>query len=201
MSKGLKNSLILLVALIAVYLTVLHFQSKRITSAEELFSEDLSIVHKILIQKGQDAIELVKDNESWSISGSDTLVIRENRISDLIDKVLTLKHETPISNNPDNWSKFSVDDSLGIHLALIDANGGTIEYFVFGRSQSDYTHNYVRIGEKPEVYLTSGNVLHHLNTKPEFWGKAPVKPELPPDTTAAVIDTIISNTAPIPVTK
>ena len=42
-------------------------------------------------------------------------------------------------------------------------NNNKIGYYVFGRSKKDWKHNYVRINQKPHVYLTNQNVINNLN--------------------------------------
>ena len=140
---------------------------------------------KILIQKGEDAIQLEKLDTTWHIAGVDTLIIRQNRIDDLFDKVLEVKRTTIRSRKESNWINYSVDDSTGTHLALIDDSDNTIGYFVFGRSMSDWAHNFVRLRSERDrkdvlknVYETNESIIHHLNTSATYWGEKPPEPEL-----------------------
>ena len=64
------------------------------TSIEGIFTEDPKKIEKILIHKGDDNIELVKDDDSWRIAGNDTLVIRENQVDDFFTQVLGAKRST-----------------------------------------------------------------------------------------------------------
>ncbi|MBC8479627.1 MAG: DUF4340 domain-containing protein [FCB group bacterium] len=176
MNKSIRNGIIVIAVLSALVLINRYAQNRHKTVSDHVFSGELVQINKVLIQKGEDAIELARNGETWDISGNDTLVINQTRIDNLFDKVLTVRHETMVSTNPDKWATYSIDDSTGTHLALIDGKGNTIGYYVFGRSKTDWSHNYIRFEGKPEVYLTSESVLHHLNTGPTFWG---VKPEPP----------------------
>jgi len=193
MNKHLRNGLIVLGVLVAVFFLNQYSQKKYATSSQAIFQSDTDDIYKILIQKGEDAIELVREGDTWRISGNDTLVIRQNRLDNLFTKVLAVQRETLISKNPEKWSKFSVDDSSGTHLALIDKDGETLGYFVFGRSKSDWSHNYVRFQEKPEVYLTDTNVMYHLNTRETFWGEVP-KPEEPEEPDTVITDSTVTTT-------
>jgi hypothetical protein len=177
MNKGMRNSIIVLVVLIAGYYIISNKQSGLTTKSSIIYTGDVLDIHKVLIQKSGDAIELSKDSDAWSISGNDTLVIRQDKIDNLLNTVLSVSRETLVSENPENWSKYSVDDSTGTHLALIDIENNTIAYFVFGRSRSDYSHNYIRIQDNNAVYLTDQNILHHLNTEETFWGEVPQRDE------------------------
>ena len=66
-------------------------------------------------------------------------------VDDLFEKVLEVKRTTIRSKKESNWVNYSVDDSSGTHLALIDANDNTVSYIVFGRSKTDWAHNIVRL--------------------------------------------------------
>ncbi len=177
MNKSLRNGIIVIVILLVAFFINQNRQHSRITQATPIFSGEKGDIVKVLIQKGEDAIELARVDTTWEISGNDTLVIRQNRIDNLFNKVLDAQRETLVSTNPEKWAAFSIDDSTGTHLALIDAQDETIGYFVFGRSKTDWSHNYVRLKDAPDVYLTSENIMSNLNTGATFWGEVPKPPE------------------------
>ena len=81
--------------------------------------------------------------------------------------------------------KFAISDSLGTHLALINSQNETIAYYVFGRSNTDYSRSYVRIGNNPNVYLTDESVIYFLRVQPTYWGEKP-KVEVPAADSTAV---------------
>ncbi len=183
MNKATRNGILILVILAGIFLVTRLQQNQFKSKSTRLFSGQPENIHKVLIQSGNDALELVKISaDSWGISGNDTLVMRENRISNLFENVLTVEKGSLVSKNPERWNVYSVDDSAGTHLGLIDAGGKTLGYYVFGRSKSDYAHNYVRIQDEPEVYLTTANVIYHLSTSETFWGEVP-KSDEPEDST------------------
>jgi len=115
-------------------------------------------------------------------------------MDNLFDKVLKVNKGTIISENPEKYGKYSVDDSTGTHLAVIDSKGETVGYYVFGRSKSDYSRSYIRIDNDPKVYLADQNVTYMLSTQETYWGQkpkveVPPPPPIPTDTTSTVIDT------------
>ena len=57
------------------------------------------------------------------------------------------------------------------------AGDNLIASAVFGRSLSDWSRNYVRIGDHSEVYLTESTVLHLLSNRADHWAEAP-KPKM-----------------------
>ena len=80
-----------------------------------------------------------------------------------------------MTKNSEKWSKYNIDDLLGTHLTFYDFNNDVIETFVFGRSSSDFSRCYIRLGDKPEVYLVNQNIMFNLQTRPEYWGEKLLK--------------------------
>ena len=173
MTKNFQIALIVLVVLIGIFFFNKNSQSKLETVSEAIFTDDTEDIFKFLIQKGEEAIELSRIDTMWRISGNDTLIIKSRSIDNLFDKVLKVNRGTIISENPEKYGKYSIDDSTGTHLAVIDSKGETVGYYVFGRSKSDYSRSYVRVGNDPRVYLADQNVTYMLSTRPTYWGDKP----------------------------
>ena len=180
MTKNFKIALIILVVLIGVYLLNIRSQGKFESTSTAIFTDDPEEIFKVLIQQGEEAVELARLDTIWRISGNDTLVTKPRSIENLFDKVLKINRGTIISENPDNYQKYSLDDSTGTHLAVINSKGETVGYYIFGRSKSDYSRSYVRIGDDPNVYLADQNVLYMLSTQETYWGETPKEEILPP---------------------
>ena len=173
MSKNSRKNVVLIVVLsLLIVIKVLNDRSNQ-TPSELIFKGDIEDVHKILLYKGNESVELVKENDQWVIFGNDSLMVRENRIDDFFNKVLNTKKETLVLDNKERWHVLSVDDSLGTHLELYNNNDKKVGYYVFGRSSKDWKHNYVRIDEEPDVYLTNHNIINNLNPRDSFWGEKP----------------------------
>ena len=185
MNSPLRNVAIVAVLLIGLFFVTTSKENAVFTKSDLIFSGDKNKITKIMIQKGEEAIQLNKLDTLWEIAGVDTLNIRQNRIDDLFEKVLEVKRTTVRSKKEANWINYSVDDSTGTHLALIDNNDNTIGYYIFGRSKTDWAHNFVRLKNENEskdvlksVYETSESIIHHLNTSATYWGEKPPVPEL-----------------------
>ena len=194
MAKNLQIALIVLVVFIGIFFLNKSSQSKLDSTSEVIFKDDPEDIFKFLIQKGEEAIELARVDTLWRISGNDTLEIKSRTMDNLFDKVLKVNRGTIISENPEKYGKYSVDDSTGTHLAVIDSKGETVGYYVFGRSKSDYSRSYIRIGNDPKVYLADQNITYMLSTQETYWGQkpkveVPPPPPIPTDTTSTVIDT------------
>ena len=194
MTKNLQIALVVLAVLIGIFFLNKSSQSKLDSTSEAIFTDDPEDIFKFLIQKGKETIELVRVDTLWRISGNDTLEIKSRSMDNLFDKVLKVNRGTLISENPEKYDKYSVDDSTGTHLAVIDSKGETVGYYVFGRSKSDYSRSYIRIGDDLNVYLADQNVTYMLSTRVTYWGEKPKKEVAPPppisaDTSSAVLDT------------
>jgi len=173
MTKNLKISLIVLVVLLTILFISQNKQLNYNSKSSRLFTIDKDDVNRFLIQNKEDAIELSKKDSIWTISGVDSLEVKQQSIDNFFDKVLLVETGTLVSKNPEKWLKYSVDDSNGTHLALIDSEGNTKNYAVFGRSKSDFSRNYVRTQQNPEVFLTNSSILHFISTSPNYWGELP----------------------------
>ena len=191
MTKNLQFALIVLVVLIGIFFLNKNSQSKLESTSESIFTDDVENIFKFLIQKGEEAIELARVDTMWHISGNDTLEVKSRSIDNLFDKVLKVNRGTIISENPEKYGKYSIDDSTGTHLAVIDSKGEIVGYYIFGRSKSDYSHSYVRVGDNPKVYLADQNVIYMLSTLETYWGEKPKEEvllpppiDIPADTTS-----------------
>jgi len=180
MTKNVQIALIVLLILVGMYFFNKSSQTKFESSSEAIFNDKPEDIFKFLIQKGDEAIELARVDTLWRISGNDTLEVKSQSMDNLFDKVLKVSRGTIISENPEKYGKYSVDDSTGIHLAVINSKGETVGYYVFGRSKSDYSRSYVRVGSDPKVYLADQNVTYMLQARPTYWGEKPKEEVLPP---------------------
>jgi len=173
MNNKLIIASITLCLMIGLYFINLNNQKSYTSSSSKLFHIEEKNIKKILIQSGTDALELMKQDSIWIITGVDTLKIKDQSIANLFDNLLSLETQMLMTERKEKWSTYSVDDSTGTHLALVDWNDTTIGYYVFGRSASDYSRCYVRSNNSSNVYLTTNNIMYNLQTRPDYWGEAP----------------------------
>ena len=90
MNKKLIISLSILCVVIAIYLLNSHSQKTYNSSSKNLMNITEEGLKKIIIQSGQEAIELIKEDSMWNIAGNDTLKIKEqviNRFFDIASKI------------------------------------------------------------------------------------------------------------------
>ena len=182
MTDSLKYTLIALVLLSGIYLYNQNVQQSHIASGSSIFTGNPEDIHRVLITEEENSLELVRADTTWRITQADTLLIKENQITNLFDRLLTVKMEMLISRNEHKWEKFGVDDSLGRHLQVFDDEDKKLIHYIFGNAGQDYQHNYIRDSNSSEVYRTNDNVYFLLNSSATYWGKSPPKPkELEPE--------------------
>ena len=159
-------------------------QSGYTTQANAVFPDSKDAVSTIELWTKTDTLSLVKEGVGWALAGHDSLAMRANKMETFFERVLGVKKGTMVSRNSENWSKYSIDDTTGTHVKLMDGGGKEMAHAVFGRSTTDWSHNYVRTSGAEEVFLTDQSVIHLLYPRASYWGE---KPKV--DTTA-VADTL-----------
>ena len=153
-------------------------QKKYTVQTKTVVSEGKDDIHRFVVQKEDQEIELVRSDTSWVISGHDSLSVKLSSLESFFDDILQLSKESdPISKNPDNWSKYSVSDSTGTHLFLYNSNDKELGHYIFGRTKTNFGKNTIRMEDDPNVYLTDKNILFRLQTRPTYWGEKPKPPE------------------------
>ena len=177
--------------ILIILLTLFYFNRKSqknlTVDGSPIFSGKNETIHRFLIIDKEDSLELVKNDTIWTITKADTLITKKNQIDNLYNRILMVKKEFVVSENPNKWSTYGVTDSLGKRFIYYDGNDRQIGDFIFGNEGQDYQHNYIREYDDESVFRSNDNVFFLLNTNPSYWGKKPVKtkPEqLQPDTTA-----------------
>tara|TARA_B100000686_G_C16799642_1_gene985045 strand:+ start:846 stop:1409 length:564 start_codon:yes stop_codon:yes gene_type:complete len=186
MSKSTQITIGIFAILIILYFLNHTSQSNLTLEGTSIFSGNNDDVYRFLIVDGNDSLELIRNDSTWTITQADTLVIKNNQIEKLFDRVLKVKKEFIVSKNPEKWSTFGVIDSLGRQLSFFNKNNKNLGSYVFGNEGQDYQHNYIREKNGKDVFRTNDNVYFLLNSGVTYWGKNPPKPEINDiDTTSA----------------
>jgi hypothetical protein len=90
-------------------------------------------------------------------------------ITTALEKVVTLKKNVLISENPEKQTKFEVDSVKGTFVDIADNSGKAVGSFIVGKSGPDYTSNYVRKMGSNSVYMAPGNVRNAFYTDLKRW--------------------------------
>ena len=171
MTNTIKYGLGSFLLIFVVYFYNQSSQSSLRSDSIPIYKSDMNQIHRVLITENEKELELVKIDTTWSISKAESLIIKENNLNNLFDRLLKVEKEMLMSTNIEKAEKFGVDDSLGRHLKIFDVNDNQIMHYIFGNSGQDYQHNYIREAKSNDIYRTNDNVWWLLNTSPTYWGK------------------------------
>ena len=185
MTNSIKYSLGVLGFLFLLFLYNKNSQDSYKMVSQSIFDGSADDVFRIQLSENSKEIELIRKDSTWSLSNVDSLVVKEDQIEKIFDRLLKVEKEILITNKEEKWEKFGVDDSLAKHIQIYDENDNEIIHFLFGNSGQDWQHNYVRKNGSSDVYRTNDNVFFLLNTNTTYWGKKPPEPKpiVNPDST------------------
>ena len=188
MTDSIKYSLAALGLIILLFLYNSSSQKSLEMDGQAIFNGSEEEVFRIKLSEDKKEIELIKTDTTWSFSNNDSLVVKENQVDKIFDRLLKVEKEILITSKEEKWEKFGVDDSLARHITVYDENDNEILHYLFGNSGQDWQHNYIRKHGSSDVYRTNDNVFFLLNTNSTYWGKKPpeAKPAVDSDSTANI---------------
>ena len=93
MTKEIKIVIGLLLGLIIVYLFNVRSQNSYEINSTAIFNKNIDDIAFINIQDGKTELQLVRSDTTWKIAKVDSLVIKDNQIDNLFNKVLTVRQE------------------------------------------------------------------------------------------------------------
>ena len=177
MTNSIKYSLGVLALLFLLFLYNNSSQDSYKMVSQSIFEGSADNVFRIKLFEDSKEIELIRKDSTWSISNVDTLVIKENQIKKIFDRLLKVEKEILITSKEEKWEKFGVDDSLARRITVYDENDNEMLHYLFGNSGQDWQHNYIRKHGSSDVYRTNDNVFFLLNTNSTYWGEKPPEPK------------------------
>ena len=188
MTDTIKYSLGALGLIFILFLYNRSSQSSFKMESHAIYDGSNEDIYRIKLSENDKEIELVRNDSTWSISQVDSLIVKENQIDKIFDRLLKVEKEILITSKEEKWEKFGVDDSLARHIQVFDENDNEILHYLFGNSGQDWQHNYTRKNGSPDVYRTNDNVYFLLNTNTTYWGKKPPDPKPPLELDSTVIN-------------
>ena len=171
MKNNLQISLLLLIIVTILYFVNINQQKEYHSDSSSLINFNKEKINKIVINSNVNVLELVKIDTSWIISGHDSLMIKKPTLDKFLKSLSELNIQNTMTSKKEKWHKYNVEDSLGVHLTLIDIKGNNLGNYIFGRSKSDYARCYVRIDKEEEVFLLDNNMMYSLQAIPTYWGE------------------------------
>ena len=106
-------------------------------------------VSKLTLAQGEQSLILEKTSEGWKTG---EYPADQDKIDSLLMDFSEAKVTQMVSKNPENHSKFEVDDTKGINITIKE--GEDEKTFILGKTASSSTV-YARVPDKDEVYTLS----------------------------------------------
>lgn len=157
----------ILVVQIILY-SILSVDTHHIQQKENFLSVDTSLVNYIKIVNEDGELEMKKVGVNWKITQPINYAANASYIQTLLEKVAAMKKETFITDNPDKYVLYELDE-IAAKYVEIGVESGTIQKFYCGKASSTYTHTYVHPAETDEVWLVEGSPRSSFSRKPDQW--------------------------------
>ena len=106
MTDTVKYSLTALVVIIILFFVNQRLQSNLTIKTGKIFDGNYEDISVIQISEKNKIIELIKSDSLWTLKGHDSLVVKENQLDKIFDKIVPLKKEMLITNKSEKWEKF-----------------------------------------------------------------------------------------------
>lgn len=175
-SKQWRNIVIFLAVLVAIYLFTRLQEGRYTTPTDTVFDLEANDVSRFMIQEGDAQIELARWDTLWVVSGHEMDKVREWRLNNMLEQVLSVERESMISDNPDKWSTYGVD-STGRRLQVFSLADKLVGDILVGQSRTNWQSSYIREVDEDKVYLTRQSIYHMLSADTTFWLEPPPEPE------------------------
>lgn len=166
--KGMRNLILVLVALAAVY-GIVRLSERRGAGPDPLFPDfDAENATGIYIKVSGMDVALGKEGEHWLVLSEDSLPADPTAMEALLDKVASFSRGDIVSSGPGKRSLYQVD-STGVFASIVDAGGDTLAAFVVGKVGPDYQSSYVRDAGSDDVILAPGYVRSIFDRGDRTW--------------------------------
>jgi hypothetical protein len=122
-----------------------------------------------LIGKTGDVSKPVLGQETQNATSGREYPVDSGSIATALDKIVSMKKDVLISENPSKQALFEVDSSKGTFVEIRDVNGNIAGTVLIGKSGPDYNSNYVRMYKSNSVYNVLGSVGYALFSDEKRW--------------------------------
>lgn len=138
------------------------------TTKKPFLAIDTSMVDYIKIRNEDGELAMKKVGVNWKITDPFDDKANQSYVQTLLEKVTGLTIETFITDNPDKYTLYELDE-LAAKYIEIGKEGGLIDSFYCGKSSESYTHTYLRKADTDDVYLVTGTPRSSLTRQPTHW--------------------------------
>jgi len=193
-----KKITVLLIALVVLLGIIFLTSNNRIDVQQPQKNRDFfanvlkSDIEKVVIAKEADTIIIKEVAGSWFVSSpapeaaaSDTgpalavaadaasseqkLPADSSSVDQMLSKIVDMKRDDLISQNPDKQSTFEVDAASGTYVEVFDKQQKSIGKFYIGKTGPSYQSHYVRMVGSDDVYTVGGSIKYSFFTDQKRW--------------------------------
>jgi hypothetical protein len=114
---------------------------------------------EILIEKGGNTLRIYRDGERWLLTDA-AYPADGGAVRAMEEKLKGLALTDLISEKP-LYERYDLTPDRSIHVT-VKAGGAVVRNLTVGKKSSTHQHTYVRLDDRPEIYLASGNLVDEL---------------------------------------
>ncbi len=120
----------------------------------KLFNVKKEDIVKIHIKNKWEDVWLEKKNGKWLVSSSLDYPADKDVINDVLENIVDMKYQTIVSENPENFKVFNLDDKNKNkdEVYFYTKNGKEFGFWI-GKNGPGFTSNYVRKKDGKKIYL------------------------------------------------
>jgi hypothetical protein len=141
-----------------------------VASGEPLFAEVEAdqIVQLTITDANGDQIQLAKELGNWVLPEADDYPAQEDKISELLDKIVALKADRLVTQTPASHKRLKVADNAFERRIEFELTDGTRHKLYLGISPS-YGATHVRADGREEAYLARGLSIADVGVRAYNW--------------------------------
>lgn len=155
------NQIIVYLIVFILLFAAVSYMKKNKVSGYKIVSEKVDFskitdvtADTISIKKGEDVVELKKENGKWTVKNKFSYKADEKSVENLINTVREIKMNDIVSKNPEKRHLFHLD-TQGIELVIKDKDQRSLTDMIIGKPGPDWSSNYFCVKNNDHVYLSS----------------------------------------------
>jgi hypothetical protein len=164
----MKRSVLLIIVLIVLLGIYWIVQShKPVVKANRPFVEvDSAKVTSLILKTADDSVEMAKQGEEWMLTQPVQYPAAAKTIASTLGQFRTMTRLSMITENPDRFREFQVDDSAGVKVTV---GGGKKNVTFYLGKMSSAGNSYARLDGSNEIWEIAGNAASMFKRKARDW--------------------------------
>lgn len=160
MNKKLTISLSIIAALILILIIANHKKSSGLPE----FKPWKETADEIIIKKGEKTTRIYRENDRWLLGDKAYPADRE-LVADMENKMKNLELADLISDKP-LYDRYNLSQDNATQVTVRKGKDVLRDIFI-GKKSPTSRHSYIRLSQKPEIYLSSGSLTDEFNKSVE----------------------------------